>query len=169
MAPRTMSSKATTMTTEPGRPLASSTPTSVVVAKILTVGASAGSLLVLMAAMAVGQQPEASPAPLDPAPATQPAASVDQVPSPRPPGIGSSATSRSPQVAEVPRDPVPERAARSWSAPKSAPRSVPRSEPRSVPTSPRVTPTRPAPTPTPHPVVRPAPPTRTPDATSRAS
>jgi hypothetical protein len=38
-----------------------------------------------------------------------------------------------------------------------------------VPTSPRVTPTRPAPTPTPHPVVRSAPPTRTPDATSRAS
>lgn len=150
------------MTTEPGRPPVSSTPTSVVVAKILTVGASAGSMLVLMAAMAVGQQPEASTAPVEPTPAAQPTATVDQVPAPRPTRIGSSVTSRTPQV---PRGPVPKRAVPSW----SAPRSVPKPAPRSVPTAPRVTPTRPAPTPVPRPVVRPAPPTRTPDATSRAS
>lgn len=159
-----------TMTTEPGRPVAASTSTSVVVAKILASGASAGSMLVLMAAMAVGQQQEAVPtSPVELDAAVRPASTAGQVPTPRAASKKSGGPSRPRPVAGETGDSASSRTApikASKPVWRPAPKSVPKSAPRSEP-APRVTPVKPAPAPPP--VVQPAPSSRVPDATSRAS
>ena len=157
------------MTTDSKLSAASLTPTSVAVAKILAVGGSTGSMLVLMAAMAVGQQSAATGSPVDPGLPTQPFVTANQVAAPGPTPTGPTGSSRTRRVAEVPRQSAPKRAVSSWSAPKAAPRRTSTPTSRSVPTAPRVAPVKPAPTPAPRPVVRPAPPTHTPNATTRAS
>jgi hypothetical protein len=142
------------MTTEPGR----AAPTSVVVAKILAVGASAGSMLLLMAAMAAGQQHEATTPSVDPTSGV-PQMTVGQVPSDTSGEIGSS-VARNP-VPETSRALPSEQTTRSWSAPRrvSTPAATTATRPAATP----------APPPTPRPVVQPAPPTRVPDAKTHAS